>query len=281
VVGPCGRPQHVLVHSLARHRPGPRVAPTCCAPFRASILFQAEATLQPRSERASATRCVRARCAYDRWHVRGCLGLGWTDAVSPGRCATCRPRAPRPLPRCGHEGTNRPNGTQADPREGEAETASDGSLGLRFNRQVGGGGNVGVLARARFAHCAARGWRKLGTRTAIAKIKRSVCSAALACAFCCLRVVCGFFGVAVHHERTPPARRNCFPARPRSVPCNAWPRSGPVDTSTRRTRREIFSCPQISRENQPGGPAGTLGQKEFLPRALPKRIFALTPGRRA
>ncbi len=48
--------------------------------------------------------CVRARCAYDPWHVRG----GWTDAVSPGRCATCRPRAPRPLPRCGHEGPNRP-----------------------------------------------------------------------------------------------------------------------------------------------------------------------------
>ena len=48
--------------------------------------------------------CVRARCACDPWHVRG----GWTDAVSPGRCATCRPRAPRPLPRCGHEGPNRP-----------------------------------------------------------------------------------------------------------------------------------------------------------------------------
>ena len=32
--------------------------------------------------------------------------------------------------------------------------------------------------------------------------------------------VCGFFGVAVHHERTPPARRNGLPARPGSVPCN-------------------------------------------------------------
>ena len=77
--------------------PGPRVAPTCFAPFRVSTLFQAETTPQPRSERASSARCVRGRCAYDPWHV--CGVWAWTDAVSPDRCATCRPRAPRPLPR--------------------------------------------------------------------------------------------------------------------------------------------------------------------------------------
>ena len=83
VVGPGGRPQHVLVHSLARHRPGPRVALTCFAPLRVYTLFQAETTPQPRSERASSARCVRGRCAYDPWHV--CRVWAWTDAVSPDR----------------------------------------------------------------------------------------------------------------------------------------------------------------------------------------------------
>ena len=65
--------------------------------------------------------CVRARCACDPWHVRG----GWTDAVSPGRCATCRPRAPRPLPRCGHEGPNRPR--PSGTRKGGPRTDAGGS----------------------------------------------------------------------------------------------------------------------------------------------------------
>ena len=135
VIGPCGRPRHVLVHSLARHRPGPRVAPTCFAPFRVPTLFQAEATPQPRSERASSTRCHV--CVRGVRVTRGmCVGVGLTrsllagarpvDRVLPARCRAAGTRDPTGPGRPEHErgGPGRTQGAASVP-PCEARTARE------------------------------------------------------------------------------------------------------------------------------------------------------------
>ena len=117
--------------------PGPRVAPTCFAPFRVSTLFQAEATPQPRSERASSTRRVRARCAHDPWHVRGVwawvgltqsllAGARPVDRVLPARCRAAGTRDPTGPGRPEHErvGPGRTQGAASVP-PCEARTARE------------------------------------------------------------------------------------------------------------------------------------------------------------